>query len=84
MNTLIENNIINTTVNQLDKKKEKLNVIIRKKETKAQLAKYLYAVYSYPTISTFTKAIANNNFILWPGLTPQLILKHLSKTICAY
>ena len=63
MNTLIKNNTINTTINQLDKKKEKLNIIIIKNEMKAQLAKYLHIACLYLTISTFTKAIANNNFI---------------------
>ena len=34
-----------------------------------------------PVPSTFIRAIANNNFISWPGLTPQLIKRHLSKKI---
>ena len=50
MNALIENNTIDTTVIQLDKKKEKLNIIIRKKERKAQLVKYLHVACPYSTI----------------------------------
>ena len=47
---------------QLYKKECKLNVIIRKKNTKIKLAKYLYAAYLYLSISAFIKAIASNNF----------------------
>ena len=65
MNSIIESNIIDNTIEQLNKKEYKLNIIIRKKETKIDLVKYLHTAYLYPTISTFTKAIANNNFFVY-------------------
>ena len=67
MNCLIKdnltNNIIFSIINKLYKKEHKVNVIIKKKETKIELVKYLHATCGYPTINTFTKAIVNNNFI---------------------
>ena len=59
----------------------KANVIIRKSQTKLELAQYLHAACWSPPISTFVRAIKNGNFISWPGLTPQLITKHLSASI---
>ena len=55
----------------------KLSVIIRKDKTKADLATYLHAACFRPTTETFVKAIKNNHFITWPGLTQLLIQKHL-------
>ena len=65
-------------------KNQSMNMILRKKQTKVDLAKYLHVVYMYLLVSTFVKVIANNNFSTWPGLTPQLILKHLPKFIFIY
>ena len=59
----------------------KLSVIIRKDKTKADLATYLHAACFSPTTDTFIKAIKNNHFITWPGLTQQLIQKHLPPSI---
>ena len=59
----------------------KLSVIIRKDKTKADLATYLHAACFSPTTDTFLKAIKNNHFITWPGLTQQLIQKHLPPSI---
>ena len=56
-------------------------MIIRKKQLKQELVQYLYAACMSPTPSTFIKAIKNNHFILWLGLTPDLIAKHLLKSI---
>ena len=61
-----------------------INVIIRKKQTKIDLAKYHHATCMSPTISTFVKAISNNNFLTWPGLTPQLVIRNLPKSIYTY
>ena len=33
------------------------------------LAQYLHACAGFPPVSTFVKAIANGNFITWPGIT---------------
>ena len=70
--------------NSLDLPTKKANVIIRKKQTKQELAKYLHAACLSPPVSTFTAAIAKNNFSSWPGLTTKLINRHLPKSILTY
>ena len=62
---------------------EYLNVIIRRKQTHSELADFLHAACFSPVVSTFLHAVKNNHFITWPGLTPQLITKHLTKKIAA-
>jgi len=57
------------------------NVIIRKKKTKSDLAHYLHATCLNPTTTTFVKAIKNNNFTTWPGLTTDLVRKNLPKSM---
>ena len=74
-------NQIDAYARQLDK--QQANVIIRKKQTKSNLAQHLHAACLSPPISAFIKAIKNNNFITWPGLTPKLISKHLPKSTYA-
>ena len=59
-------------------------MILRKIQTKVELAKYLHAYYLYSLITTFAKAVGNKNFSSWIGLMLQLILKHLLKSIYAY
>lgn len=54
-----------------------MNIIIRKKQTKKDLAIFLHAVCFAPIITTFVKAIRNNQFNTWPGLDPKLITQHL-------
>ena len=49
----------------------------QKKQTKTNLARYLHAACFSPVRSTWKKGIENNHFSTWPGLTSQLILKHL-------
>ena len=61
--------------------KYKANVILRKKQTHAELAKYLHAACYSPVTSTFTKAIDKGHFKTWPGLTSNLINKHLPVSI---
>ena len=56
---------------------QKLNVIIRKKEPKANLATFLHGACWSPVKSTFLKAIEKNHFTTWPGLTTKLITRHL-------
>ena len=58
-----------------------LSVIIRKKQTHMELAQYLHASCFSPVQSTFVKAIKNKHFKTWPGLTEQLINKHLPTSI---
>ena len=63
LNNLIDNTILDKMIEGYTKKDEKANVIIRKRQTKVNLTKYLYACYMYLIISTFVKAIVKNNFI---------------------
>ena len=58
-----------------------LSVIIRKDETKHDLAKYLHAACFAPVQSTWIRAIENNHFSTWPGLSVELIKKHLPKSV---
>ena len=54
-----------------------LAVIIRKDTTKSDLAQYLHAACFSPVLNTWEKAIKNNHFSTWPGLTAHLVCKHL-------
>ena len=56
--------------------KPSLNVIIRKSTTAKDLAIYLHAACFSPAKHTFIKAIQNNHFISWPGLTASLIIEY--------
>ena len=84
LNTIVDSNLFDKSIEDYAKKNQKVNVIICKKQTKIDLVHYLYAVYIFPTISIFIKAISSNNFIIWPGLNSKLILKHLPKSILTY
>jgi hypothetical protein len=56
-----------------------VNAILKiDKRSQSDLAQYLHAcAYSSPTKSTFLTAIRNGHFTSWPGLTYDLINKHL-------
>ena len=58
-----------------------LNIIIRKDETKRDLARFLHGSNCWPVRDTFIKAIRKNHYNTWPGLDSKLILKHLPKSI---
>ena len=75
---------IDQLIQEFTSKDNKANVIIKKKQTKVTLARYLHACCLSPPITTFSKAISNNNFITWPGLTVNLIQKHLPKSMHTY
>jgi hypothetical protein len=45
-----------------------LNAIIRKDISKTQLVQYLYGCCGSPVVSTWKQAIANGNFLTWPGI----------------
>ena len=49
-------------------------------KTKKDLASYLHKSCLRPKMSTWIKAIENNNFLTWPGLSKHLINKHLEKS----
>ena len=69
------------TFNSEIAKQQRLNVIIRKKQTHKELAQYLHAACISPKPSTFIKAIKNDHFTLWLGLTTELVTRHLPKSI---
>ena len=60
--------------------KQTINAIIRKDSTKKYLANYLYKCCFSPALTTFKKAIANGNFLTWPGLHEKTIQQHLTET----
>ena len=86
---LIDHNILDNFLHKANKKKAhycqtnltpqnpSLAVIINKKRTHAELIQYLHAACFSPVKSTFEQAIKKNFFKTWPGLTPQLVSKHL-------
>ena len=55
-----------------------LAVIIKKKQTHTELVQYMHATCFAPVKSTFESAIKQNFFSTWPGLTPELVRKHLT------
>ena len=55
-----------------------LAVIIRKKQTHVELAQYMHATCFAPVKSTFEHAVKKFFFNSWPGLTPDLVKKHLT------
>jgi hypothetical protein len=57
------------------------NIIIRKDKTKMELIQWLHASCGSPKQSTFIKAVQKGNFLTWPGLTIDLIKKHLPECI---
>ena len=61
----------------------KANAIVRKDQTKAELAEYLYGCCGSPAISTFKKAIKNGNFITWPGIDTLSLDRDLLPSIAS-
>jgi hypothetical protein len=57
------------------------NAVLQLHKTKAKLAQYLHAACFSPLPSTFVQAIKKGHFITWPGLTAELITKHLPPSI---
>ena len=49
--------------------------------TKADLVQYLHRTAFEPVVSTWTQAIDSGFFATWPGLTSDLVRKHLPKSI---
>ena len=50
-------------------------------KTKADLVQYLHRCAFSPVIHTWTKAINAGYFATWPGLTSELVHKHLPKLL---
>ena len=49
--------------------------------TKADLVQYLHRCAFSPVVHTWTKAIGAGFFATWPGLTSELVRKHLPKSL---
>ena len=80
----ITNDDLDVEISKANNVYHKANVIIRKKQIKSDLAKYLHATLLSPTLPTLVQAINNNHFVTWPGLTTNLIKKYLPKSIFTY
>ena len=50
-------------------------------KNKKDLATFLHATAGYPPIKTFCQAINNGFFSTWPGLSSDLIRKHLELSV---
>ena len=81
MNLVVDDDAFDQDIHQHIKKNAKCNVIVRKKQSKRLLAQHLHVVCMSTALFTFIKAIENNNFITWLGLTLELINKHLLKSL---
>ena len=81
LNPIVDDNHFEDIISQTTRNNHQVNVILRKKQPKVTLAKYLHATCLSPVQSTFVKAIKNNHFISWPGLTTDLIQRNLPKVI---
>ena len=49
-------------------------------KTQQQLVQWLHAAAFSPSISTFLDAIQRNFFATWPGLTANIVRRHLTQT----
>ena len=61
--------------------KNRLNVIIRKRQLKKNLVKFLHQSLFSPRPSTLLKAVKKNFLASFPGLTPNLVQKHLETSV---
>ena len=57
--------------------KRSLKFIFTKDKSKKDLVSYLHACSFSPTKRAFLQAIKNGNFLTWPGLTYELVKKHV-------
>ena len=58
--------------------------MLRKKQSKVQLAQCFHAIRLSLHPCTLIKAIKNNQFISWLGLTTELFAKYLPKSIATF
>ena len=84
MQSSITNSEIDREIARINSISNKANVILRKNQTKTDLVKYLHAACMNLTTSTFLRAIKNEHFASWPGLTHNLVARHLPKSMHAY
>ena len=59
----------------------KLNVILRKDKPKSELVAFLHGAMGSVVSATWIKAIRNNQFLTWPGLTEKLVKRYLVPTM---
>ena len=59
----------------------KINVILRKHQLKSELVEWLHHCAGAPVKTTWMKAIKNNHYHTWPGLTAELVSKDLAPSI---
>ena len=91
LNDLIDINETNMLVDNQLRQDEKtlqvakinpsVNVILRKKQPQLDLITFFHGACFAPVISTWIKAIKNGHFATWPGLTENLVAKHLPTSI---
>ena len=69
----------------IDKELEKFEIVQSalglknaKPQKQSELAEFLHGCCGCPVKSTFITAIQNKHFVTWPGLTSDLIRKHLA------
>ena len=60
-----------------------MNVIIKKDQSKSDLASYLYACCGSPPVSAFLRTARNGNLITWPGINDVASKKYLSPSIAS-
>ena len=65
----------------IKKQQETLNVIVRKNQTKHELAEYLHKCAFSPSLSTFQRAIRKGHLITWPGITNINFEKHITNLV---
>jgi hypothetical protein len=58
-----------------------MNAIIKKSQTKTELAQYLYGCLGSPAISTLTTAIVNGNLLTFPGIRSTSFTKDLPPNV---
>ena len=86
-NDIIDHNEFLNTITAVKKQEcqkspnHKLSVIIRKNQTKHELATFLIAACFNPVRSTLLQAIRNNHFTTWPGMDYKFMSKHLTENI---
>ena len=81
-NTLVTTQVANALVTALvPPSLQTVNAIIRKDQTKSELAQYLHACAFSPPISTLHKAIRARHLITWPGITDISFTKVLKTTL---
>ena len=64
-------------------RRQSMNVIIKKDQSKSDLASYLYACCGSPPVSAFLRAARNENLITWPGIDDIASKKYLSPSIAS-